>query len=123
MSRRSAGQMSQVLPSPDRTRRSSPGLTGWPTWLAQLLLLTLLTCVIRAPSWHPSVVAVDGDEAVYLVIAQQWLGGHLPYVTAGDPHPVGLAALLPGLAGRPGDGQFHGPAAASVPGALAACPV
>src|SRR5260370_578985 len=115
MSRRSAGQMSQVLPSPDRTRRSSPGLTGWPTWLAQLLLLTLLTCVIRAPSWHPSVVAVDGDEAVYLVIAQQWLGGHLPYVTAWDQHPVGLPAPLSAIGWLAADVQFAGLAAATGP--------
>jgi hypothetical protein len=34
------------------------------------------------------------DEGVYLVIAQRWLQGDLPYVAVWDQHPPGLPALL-----------------------------
>jgi 4-amino-4-deoxy-L-arabinose transferase-like glycosyltransferase len=38
--------------------------------------------------------SIDADEGVYLVMAQQWLQGGLPYVAVWDQHPPGLPALL-----------------------------
>jgi 4-amino-4-deoxy-L-arabinose transferase-like glycosyltransferase len=40
------------------------------------------------------ISSIDADEGVYLVIAQNWLLGWLPYVSVWDQHPPGLPALL-----------------------------
>ncbi len=67
----------------------------WPpsSYLAPLLLV-LLALALRSLAWSVSLVSYDPDEGVYLVIAQQWLAGHLPYVAVWDQHPVGLPAIL-----------------------------
>ncbi len=51
--------------------------------------LLLGWCVLlRLPTALPSVI--DQDESLYLVIADQWAHGHLPYVTVFDQKPVGI---------------------------------
>ena len=40
------------------------------------------------------ISSIDADEGVYLVIAQNWLLGWLPYVGVWDQHPPGLPAIL-----------------------------
>ena len=40
------------------------------------------------------ISSIDADEGLYLVIAQNWLLGWLPYISVWDQHPPGLPALL-----------------------------
>ena len=40
----------------------------------------------------PSVI--DTDESLYLIIAQHWLRGELPYQSIWDQHSVGLPAFF-----------------------------
>jgi hypothetical protein len=71
-----------------------------------LYLATVLGIVVGtfAARWYAfSASAIFGtataggpywDEGVYLVVAQRWLHGGLPYVAVWDQHPPGLPALL-----------------------------
>jgi 4-amino-4-deoxy-L-arabinose transferase-like glycosyltransferase len=61
-----------------------------------VLAPTLLICAIAvaARSFALFTSSIDVDEGVYLVTAQQWLHGGLPYLTVWDQHPPGLPALL-----------------------------
>jgi uncharacterized membrane protein YecN with MAPEG domain len=91
--------MSSVRISADRivgpaTVLRRPGMSWRVSWQIELLLLAVLACALRVVSWKMSEVSYDPDESVYVVIAQQWLAGHLPYTTVWDQHPVGLPALL-----------------------------
>lgn len=60
--------------------------------IAALALLMAAAFALRAASFRVSVI--DWDESLYLVIAQRWLQGALPYVSVWDQHPLGLPALL-----------------------------
>jgi len=60
--------------------------------LATMLGIVGIAFLARAVSWQVSVI--DWDEGVYLVMAQEWLRGGLPYVAVWDQHPPGLPALL-----------------------------
>jgi len=51
-----------------------------------------LSLVLRYYSLFPSVI--DSDESLYLIIAQQWLRGALPYQSVWDQHSVGLPAFF-----------------------------
>jgi 4-amino-4-deoxy-L-arabinose transferase-like glycosyltransferase len=51
-----------------------------------------LALVLRYYSLFPSVI--DTDESLYLIIAQHWLRGNLPYQTVWDQHSVGLPAFF-----------------------------
>ena len=57
-----------------------------------LMLIVAATLAIRSCGGLAS--SIDADEGVYLVMAQQWLRGGLPYVAVWDQHPPGLPALL-----------------------------
>jgi hypothetical protein len=57
--------------------------------------LVLLAVLLRAPFFTLSVI--DWDESLYLIIAQRWLQGDLPYLAVWDQHPVGLPALIASL--------------------------
>ena len=52
----------------------------------------LCALVLRAFSYQ--VTGLDWDESLYIVMAQRWLRGDLPYVHIWDQHPPGLPALL-----------------------------
>ena len=55
--------------------------------------VTLLAATaLRYQSFFPSVI--DPDESLYLIMAQQWLLGRLPYTAVWDHHSVGLPALF-----------------------------
>ena len=56
------------------------------------LCLLLYALVIRAPGLFPLVI--DHDESLYLLQAQRWIAGDLPYVAVWDQHPIGLPALF-----------------------------
>jgi hypothetical protein len=47
---------------------------------------------------------LDWDESLYIVIAQRWLQGGVPYVSVWDQHPMGLPALLAVAQSSIGDG-------------------
>jgi len=48
--------------------------------------------ILRAFSYN--VTGLDWDESLYIVMAQRWLYGDLPYVSIWDQHPAGLPALF-----------------------------
>ena len=66
------------------------------------MLLLLVALALRAPSF--GVTGLDWDESLYVVMAQRWLQGGLPYVAVWDQHPVGLPALLAASTWLIGDG-------------------
>lgn len=51
-----------------------------------------LSLALRYYSLFPSVI--DTDESLYLIIAQHWLRGELPYQSIWDQHSVGLPAFF-----------------------------
>ena len=56
-------------------------------------LLLLAWCVaLRAPTFVRSVV--DWDESMYVLVAWQWLHGHIPYSSVFDHKPVGIYAIF-----------------------------
>lgn len=59
-----------------------------------LVFAACLLCAVavRYASFFPSVM--DPDESLYLVMAQHWLRGELPYETVWDQHSVGLPAFF-----------------------------
>jgi hypothetical protein len=77
-----------------KPRSGSMIRTGLFSSRLSLLLLVCLALALRSLAWNASLVSYDPDEAVYFVMAQQWLAGHLPYVAVWDQHPVGLPAIL-----------------------------
>jgi hypothetical protein len=72
------------------------------SWLEVVTLLLLVALALRAPSF--GVTGLDWDESLYVVMAQRWLQGGLPYVAVWDQHPVGLPALLAASTWLIGDG-------------------
>ena len=52
-----------------------------------------LSLVLRYYSLFPSVI--DSDESLYLIIAQQWLRGALPYQSVWDQHSEGCLHSSP----------------------------
>ena len=72
------------------------------SWLEVATLLLLVALALRAPSF--GVTGLDWDESLYVVMAQRWLQGDLPYVAVWDQHPVGLPALLAASTWLIGDG-------------------
>src|ERR1051326_4679060 len=58
--------------------------------LSVLMLCAALT--LRAFTF--TTAGLDWDESLYIVMAQNWLHGNLPYVSVWDQHPVGLPALF-----------------------------
>ena len=63
-----------------------------PLTLALALLMLASATVLRA--WSFTTDGLDWDESLYVVMAQRWLHGDLPYVAVWDQHPVGLPAVL-----------------------------
>jgi hypothetical protein len=56
--------------------------------------IVITAAAVAARSFALFTSSVDADEGVYLVMAQQWLRGGLPYIAVWDQHPPGLPALL-----------------------------
>lgn len=69
-------------------KRQADGSAVFPVFAACLLCAAAL----RYYSFFPSVI--DPDESLYLVMAQHWLRGELPYKAVWDHHSVGLPALF-----------------------------
>jgi 4-amino-4-deoxy-L-arabinose transferase-like glycosyltransferase len=72
------------------------------SWLEAAMLLLLVALAMRAPSF--GATGLDWDESLYVVMAQRWLQGGLPYATVWDQHPIGLPALLAASTWLIGDG-------------------
>jgi 4-amino-4-deoxy-L-arabinose transferase-like glycosyltransferase len=68
----------------------------WPparVYLAETTALMLgLALLSRAFTYN--VAGLDWDESLYIVIAQRWLHGELPYTGVWDQHPMGLPAIF-----------------------------
>jgi hypothetical protein len=86
---------------------------------AALLLAGTITLMFGATllsrTFSFSVAGMDWDESLYVVIAQRWLHGDLPYVAVWDQHPMGLPAIFAAVTWVIGDGLL----AARVAGLLA----
>ena len=54
--------------------------------------LVLLAILSRAPSFVMSVI--DWDESLYVLMAEQWRAGHLPYTAVWDNKPIGIYAIF-----------------------------
>jgi hypothetical protein len=64
-------------------------VSAWSTLPIAMLSAAL---ILRAFSFTST--GLDWDESLYIVIAQRWLQGDLPYVAVWDQHPMGLPALF-----------------------------
>jgi 4-amino-4-deoxy-L-arabinose transferase-like glycosyltransferase len=59
----------------------------------EAFLLTLIAAIcLRAFSF--STTGLDWDESFYIVVAQRWLHGDIPYAAIWDIHPMGVPALF-----------------------------
>src|SRR6185437_12709183 len=63
-----------------------------PTLPTAFLICLAAAAMLRAFSFR--VAGLDWDESLYIVMAQRWLQGGLPYVAVWDQHPAGLPALF-----------------------------
>ena len=63
---------------------------GW-QWAALYLAVTVF---VRWLTFFKT--SIDHDESTYLIIADQWLGGHLPFVDFMDVKPIGIYILFAG---------------------------
>ena len=48
--------------------------------------------MLRLPTFFRTVL--DWDESLYILMADQWLAGHLPYTTIWDNKPIGIYAIF-----------------------------
>ena len=87
-------------------------LTGLP--LAGTIAL-MFGAALLSRTFSFSVAGMDWDESLYIVIAQRWLHGDLPYVAVWDQHPMGLPAIFAAVTWVVGDGLL----AARIAGLLA----
>ena len=91
-------QMLRVVDAPARlpSRRAGVEIRRWWPRLLDSSLLPLLIVMAAFAARLPALwfSSIDWDEGVYVVTAQQWLLGNLPYVAVWDQHPPALPALL-----------------------------
>ena len=59
-----------------------------------LAFLCTLAAAIALRAFTFTKTGLDWDESLYIVMAQRWLHGDLPYVAVWDQHPIGLPALF-----------------------------
>jgi 4-amino-4-deoxy-L-arabinose transferase-like glycosyltransferase len=58
--------------------------------IASIFLIAVF--ITRIPIFFRSVL--DWDESLYLLMAEQWRAGHLPYTTIWDNKPIGIYAIF-----------------------------
>lgn len=68
------------------------------------LPLLMLGAALTLRAFSFGSAGLDWDESLYIVIAQRWLQGGVPYVSVWDQHPMGLPALLAATQCLIGDG-------------------
>lgn len=74
----------------------------WPIQCAMAGIFLIVSVLIRAPILARSVL--DWDESLYLLMAEQWRAGHLPYTNIWDNKPIGIYLIFMtfiDLIGRP----------------------
>ncbi len=83
-------------PMPPLLARTGFGGIAWLRRLANSSLATLVIVAFAFLTRSPSLLlsSMEWDEGVYIVMAQQWLRGNMPYVAVWDQHPPALPALL-----------------------------
>ncbi|HXD35251.1 MAG TPA: hypothetical protein VN624_01265, partial [Rhodanobacter sp.] len=90
-----------------------------PTLPTAFLICLAAAAMLRAFSFR--VAGLDWDESLYIVMAQRWLQGGLPYVAVWDQHPAGLPALFAAAQWLIGDGLLAARLAALLAVAGTAC--
>lgn len=65
------------------------------SWLV-LVFFALLVVGLRLPSFYQSVVGLDWDDSLYLLVADRWLDGNPPYTAIWDNKPPGIYLLFAG---------------------------
>jgi 4-amino-4-deoxy-L-arabinose transferase-like glycosyltransferase len=70
--------------------------------IATSILMLGTALALRAFSFTSA--GLDWDESLYIVIAQRWLHGEVPYLAIWDQHPMGLPALFAAAQWAIGDG-------------------
>lgn len=84
-------------------RRTNDRRMNWHPSTIEIVLLTLAVALaLRAYTF--STAGLDWDESLYIVMAQRWLHGGLPYVAVWDQHPVGVPAIFAVATWLVGDG-------------------
>src|ERR1700722_3735834 len=74
------------------TRSVWSRLVRRPTSIAEAALWVLIVAAcLRAFSF--GTTGLDWDESFYVVVAQRWLHGGVPYADIWDIHPMGVPAL------------------------------
>jgi 4-amino-4-deoxy-L-arabinose transferase-like glycosyltransferase len=63
--------------------------------------LLVLSIVVRLPLFFPAVI--DHDESTYILVAQLWLDGHLPYLSVWEIKPPLLFGVFAGILALVGD--------------------
>jgi 4-amino-4-deoxy-L-arabinose transferase-like glycosyltransferase len=63
-----------------------------PSAIRVFVIALLALILLRLPGFFRGVL--DWDESLYVLIAQQWLAGHLPYTTIWDNKPPGIYAIF-----------------------------
>lgn len=96
-------------------RRSISGRQA-AVWLAVAGLAALWTLVVRGP--YLDVVALDGDEALFLMIGKAWASGHPPYTVIWDLKPPGLYLIYAAVWSMFGD-DLVGPKVACLAAVIA----
>lgn len=66
----------------------APALGRGVEWVIASALTLAWAALFRGPFVH--TVAIDGDEALFLMIGRAWAGGHAPYTVIWDLKPPGL---------------------------------
>ena len=51
------------------------------------VLAGALLCALVLRAFSYNVTGLDWDESLYMVMAQRWLSGDLPYISIWDQHP------------------------------------
>jgi hypothetical protein len=90
-------------PQPAVPLPRAPAERWRPTSLAEAFLWSLIVAgCLRAFSF--TVTGLDWDESFYVVVAQRWLHGGVPYADIWDIHPMGVPALYALAGWLVGDG-------------------
>jgi hypothetical protein len=103
--------------TPRRLSLAGLPLTGLPLTGLPLTgtIALMFGAALLSRTFSFSVAGMDWDESLYVVIAQRWLHGDLPYVAVWDQHPMGLPAIFAATTWVVGDGLL----AARIAGLLA----
>ena len=81
-----------VLPGAIGTAAAGTAAQFADIWLRGFVVAVLSGLVLRSFSFERT--GLNWDESLYLVMAQRWLQGGVPYVAVWDQHPIGIPAIF-----------------------------